>query len=144
MKKLAIVGKAAEQSLVDSLKKCGFTIWMVGTDPKNDADEYFEFHGLDYQNRVMTREVNPIVREMSGILPLNNSISVMLIEAYARNYKHVFVYGCPMDGSSEMKKQKPALALVIGFLLGLGLGVIWNEAPEKDFYLDKIKNKKNE
>lgn len=137
MRNLAIIGKAAEQSMIDALKKSGYKIWMLGTDENSGADEYFEFHGLEYKNRKMTRTVSNIVYSISHLLPLNNSISIMLIEAMARGYDSIVLYGCPMDGDEEMKKQKTAVGIVIGYLIGSGVTVYWHEAPEKEFYLDK-------
>lgn len=140
MRSLVIVGKAAFQSEIDALKNSGYEIWMLGTDTNDGADEYFEFHGLDFKNRIMTRSVNHLVELTSHLLPLNNSISIMLVEAYFRGYKNILLLGCPMDADEEMKKQKASVSMVVGYLLGRNVTVYWKEAPERKFYLDNLKN----
>lgn len=139
MKTLFIFGKAdSDFHDFNLIKKRNNEIWATGTDPRDGADKYFEFHGIEYKNRKMIRDVDFEVYVLSKILPLNNSISLMIIQAVIWGYKDICVVGCPMNGNKEMEKEKPALAMVIGYCLGKGINIIWKDGPKKDFYLKKI------
>lgn len=138
MKTLFIFGKADSDFYdFNLIKKRNNEIWATGTDPRDGADKYFEFHGIEYKNRKMIRDVDFEVYVLSKFLPLNNSISLMIIQAVIWGYKDICVVGCPMNGNKEMEKEKPALAMVIGYCLGKGINIIWNDGPEKKFYLEK-------
>ena len=143
MKKLIILGKApvAGKRCIDAKKDFpGCEVWTVGTHCIENADRYYEFHGLHYQNRVMIREASDAVRSVSSLLPLNNSISIMLMEAYFEGYKEIDILGCPMVARDEYMKQKPALAMCIGYCLGNSkdsIQISWDGAPEPINYFER-------
>lgn len=138
MKKLVIYGKADSFLDVLEMKELGYEIWCLGTDSRNNADRYYEFHGIEVDKRQMIKSPDPLVRKFSKILPLNNSIAIMLIEAYIEGYSEIVLTGCPMEATEELKKQKPCVAMVVGFLLGKGVLIEWDNSPDKQYYLDYI------
>lgn len=136
-KRIAIIGKG-NNTPFKTFKELGFEVWACGTDERDGADRYFEFHNLNYKDRLMIRDC-PNVRKYSKLLPLNNSISIMVIQAYIEEAEDIIIVGCPMNANEEMQRQKPALAFVVGYVLGKGKHISWWESPEKDFYLEKCK-----
>lgn len=131
MKKLVIMGKVATVT-PEEVKKNNVELWMCGTDVREGADLYFELHGLPCKHSNVQREVDPEVYSFG--LPINNSISVMLMTAYLKGYKKIDILGSPLDANHEYLKQRPALACVVGFLMAKGLKVNWVDMPENENY----------
>ena len=116
----------------------GCEVWTVGTHRIANADRYYEFHGIDVSGRAMTRGISPDAERLGIILPLNNSISAMLMEAYIEGYRDIRVAGCPMIASDEYVTQARSVAMTIGFLRGISyaqgrarqMRVVWDDEPE--------------
>ncbi len=47
-----------------------------------------------------------------------------------KDVEEVLVTGCPQDSQEEYIKERPALAMVVGYLKGLGKKIIWENSPE--------------
>lgn len=115
----------------------GCEVWTVGTHRISNADRYYEFHGIDVSGRMMTRGISPDAERLGMILPLNNSVSAMLAEAYIEGYRDIRVAGCPMIASDEYVTQARSVAMVIGFLRGVSyaqgrarqMRVVWDDEP---------------
>lgn len=122
----------------------GCEVWTVGTHRIENADRYYEFHGLEFRGRKMVREVDPRVDSMSGVLPINNSVSAMLLEAYFEGYTDITLAGCPMSIQAEYMEQKPALAMCIGWVRGSceeeGINVTWLDEMPHGLYYKEHKN----
>lgn len=118
----------------------GREVWTVGTHIISGADRYYEFHGIDFRGRKMCRELDPRVDGMSSLLPINNSVSAMLLEAFVEGYEDIIVAGCPMSCHAEYTEQKPALAMCIGYLRGKGLRVTWLDEMPHNLYYKEHKN----
>lgn len=91
---LVISGKANENDTerFNYLKSKGFEVWACGTDKRDGADRYFEFHNLPCkENRIVIRGVRSEVEELSKIIPVNNTVSIMLAEAYFSGKKKYFL-----------------------------------------------------
>lgn len=113
----------------------GFEVWTVGTHRIENAGRYYEFHGLEFRGHKMVHEVCPEVDRMSDELPINNSISAMLLEAYFEGYTDITLAGCPMSIQAEYIEQKPALAMCVGWLRAKGTRVVWlDEMPHGLYY----------
>ena len=85
MKKLIILGKAPVQGKAGIDAKVDYPdceVWTVGTHKIKNADRYYEFHGLNVPGREMVRDVISEVKTCAELIPLNNSVSVMLAEAF--------------------------------------------------------------
>lgn len=137
MKKLIILGKAriqGKQCIDARVDYPDCEVWTVGTHKIKNADRYYEFHGLGTAtDRPVLRDVSNDVKAISSLLPVNNSISAMLLEAYFEGYRDIEILGCPMIAEDEYQKQKPALAMCIGFCLGNSrdsIQIAWDGAPE--------------
>lgn len=143
MKKLIILGKApvaGKQCLDAKVDFPDCEVWTVGTHKIEHADRYYEFHGLSIGGREMVRDVCTEVKMVSSLLPLNNSISVMLMEAFYEGYRDIEILGSPMIAKDEYQKQKPALAMCIGFCLGNSrddIQISWDGAPELVNYYER-------
>lgn len=144
MKKLIILGKAPVQGKAGEDAKIDYPdceVWTVGTHKIEHADRYYEFHGLPASaDRLVFRDVSNNVKAVSSLLPVNNSISAMLLEAYFEGYRDIEILGCPMIARDEYLKQKPALAMCIGFCLGnsgRNIQISWDGAPELVNYYEK-------
>lgn len=117
----------------------GNEVWTVGTAKINNADRYYEFHGLDYAGREMTRQLSPDAERLGRIIPLNNSISAMLMEAYIEGYRDIRIAGCPMTASDEYVAQARSVAMAVGFLRGMSyargrawqIKVVWDDEPAR-------------
>ena len=143
MNKLIILGKAPVQGKAGIDAKIDYPdceVWTVGTHKIKNADRYYEFHGIDVPGREMVRSVSDDVKAVSSLLPVNNSISAMLLEAYFEGYRDIDILGCPMIARDEYLKQKPALAMCIGFCLGSSrdnIQISWDGAPELVNYYER-------
>ena len=144
MKKLIILGKAPVKGKAGEDAKVDYPdceVWTVGTCKIKNADRYYEFHGLPTSaDRHVFRGVSDDVKAVSSLLPVNNSISAMLLEAYFEGYKDIEILGCPMIAKEEYQKQKPALAMCIGFCLGNSrddIQISWDGAPELVNYYER-------
>ena len=143
-KKLIILGKApvkGKQCLDARVDFPECEVWTVGTHKIEHADRYYEFHGLTISaDRSVFRDVSNDVKAVSSLLPVNNSISAMLLEAYFEGYRNIDILGCPMVARDEYLKQKPALAMCIGFCLGNSrdnIQISWDGAPELVNYYER-------
>lgn len=101
------------------------TLWTVGTH-EHDADSYFEYHGIEYKNRQMIREISDKVKKLG--LPLNNSVSIMLAEAYIQGFTKIRILGCSMEFTEEYITQARSVAYTVGFLVSKGLFVEWYDS----------------
>jgi len=151
MKKLIILGKApvpGKQCLDAKVDFPDCEVWTVGTHKIKNADRYYEFHGLEVAGRKMVRDVSWWTKQKAEELPLNNSICVMLMEAYYEGYKDITILGSPMIARDEYIRQRAALALCIGYLRGWGYGeeyyedyeplkIKWPDEPEKINYFER-------
>ena len=145
MKKLIILGKApvkGKQCLDAKVDFPDCEVWTVGTHKIEHADRYYEFHGLDVKGREMVRDVSWQTRQKAELLPLNNSICVMLMEAYYEGYEDITILGSPMIAKDEYVKQRAALAICIGYIRGLSqdcVSVKWPDEPEKINYFERYR-----
>lgn len=122
----------------------GCEVWTVGTARIAGADRYYEFHGLECQNRNVYRAVSADIKKAFGLLlPFNNSICAMIMEAYLEGYRNIRIAGCPMTTKAEYIEQARAVAMCVGFIRGLaygqpyrGLRITWDEEPKKEFYYE--------
>jgi len=124
-------------------------VWTVGTADIKDADRYYEFHGIERYGRVMCTKVSPRALEFGrALVPLNNSVCLMLMEAFVEGYTDITVAGCPMSMKEEYVAQKPALAMCVGFIRGIGyarlytgegnrITVRWLEEPAHGNYYEE-------
>lgn len=148
MKRLVILGKAPVPGKAGVDAKVDFPdceVWTVGTHKIKNADRYYEFHGLEVEGRTMIRDVWSDVKVMANLLPLNNSVCVMLVQAYAEGYRNVAILGSPMIARDEYLKQRAALAMCIGYLRGMTreeMCIEWPDEPEKIDYFRKYQEVK--
>lgn len=147
MKKLIILGKAPVQGKAGKDAKVDYPdceVWTVGTHKIKNADRYYEFHGIDVPGRTMVRDVSSEVKTCATLIPLNNSVSVMLAEAFFAGYKHIEILGAPMIARDEYIKQRAALAMCISYFRGLShesVYIKWPDEPEKVNYFEKYQEK---
>ena len=143
MKPLIILGKGyvKGKDCLDARKDFpGFDVWTVGTHRIENADRYYEFHGIGVACRKMTRTVSEKTRKASSFLPLNNSICIMLVEAFYEGYTDIQILGAHMLIKKEYIQQRPAVAECIGWVKGMSQGkvsVSWDGEPEKVRYFDE-------
>ena len=135
MKKLIICGKANMEKSVTEIKEKNSELWMCGTDCREGADRYFEFHGIKVNHENVTTELPKEVYELG--LPVNNTICVLLAYAFICGYKKVSVVGAPMNATHEYIEQRPALAYVIGYLNASGMKIEWDAIPQTINYGNK-------
>ena len=140
MKKLIILGKAPVKGKAGKDAKVdypGCEVWTVGTHKIKNADRYYEFHGIDVPGREMVRDVSTQTKLMAELLPLNNSVCVMLAEAYFEGYTDIEILGSPMIARDEYLRQRAALAMCIGYIRGMtqeNVYIKWPDEPEKVDY----------
>lgn len=132
MKKLYIIGKAPIKEKIKELKDEDTEIWMCGTDPRQGADAYFELHGIVTNKPCTYYSLPDKVYEMG--LPINNTISALVVYAYIKGYKDITILGCPMSCKIEYIQQRPSLAYVVGWCNGRGIHVEWVDAPKNNNY----------
>lgn len=131
-KPLVILGKGECEYTIQQMHDKGFEVWTVGTFEGDGADRYYEWHGIE-NGREVIRAYPDYLRKYEG-LPLNNSISNMLIIAYEEGYKHIELLGCQMASKEEYLNQRAAVGMVVGFLMGKGLELNWIGQPENIRY----------
>lgn len=129
---LVILGKGDCEFSVEQIKLKGCEVWTVGTNDVKGCDRYYEWHGIDTDNDCI-RDYPEYLKKYYG-LPLNNSISNMLLIAYEEGYKHIELLGCQMLAKEEYVNQRTALGMVAGFLMGKGLEINWIGAPNNEKY----------
>jgi len=134
MEKLIICGKAdftKDEKILLANKDA--KVWMLGTDHRKGADMYFELHGIfiEYHDNVIYNLPESVYQQG---LPINNSISALLVHAYLLGYKDISVIGAPMDGKGEYMAQRPSMAFIMGFLAGKGVKVYWPYMPRNVDY----------
>ena len=148
MKKLIILGKASVQGKAGIDAKVDYPdceVWTVGTHKIKNADRYYEFHGIDVPGREMVRDVSTDTKLMGTLLPLNNSVCIMLAEAYFEGYTDIAILGSPMIARDEYLKQRAALAMCIGYIRGLtheNVHIKWPDEPENISYFEKYQEGK--
>ena len=148
MKKLIILGKAPVKGKAGIDAKIDYPdceVWTVGTHKIENADRYYEFHGIDVPGREMVRDVISEVKTCAELLPLNNSVSVMLAEAFFEGYTDIEILGSPMIARDEYLKQRAALAMCIGYFRGMSqenVCIKWPDEPEKVNYFEKYQEGK--
>jgi hypothetical protein len=142
-KKLVILGKAPVKGKQCIDAKVDFPdceVWTVGTHKIKNADRYYEFHGLEVAGRKMVRDVWSEVKSLADLIPLNNSVSVMLAQAYFEGYTNIEILGSPMIARDEYIRQRAALAMCIGYIRGISRETVhieWPEEPEKLDYFER-------
>ena len=141
MKKLIILGKAPVQGKAGIDAKVDYPdceVWTVGTHKIKNADRYYEFHGLNVPGREMVRDVCEGVKKIADILPVNNSVCAMLMEAHYEGYSDITILGSPMIARDEYLKQRAALAMCIGYIRGavFNTNIVWPDEPEKVNYFE--------
>lgn len=140
MRKLILLGKAPVPGKAGNDAKIDYPdceVWTVGTHKIKNADRYYEFHGLSVSGREMVRDVQSEVKVAADLIPLNNSICVMLAEAYFEGYTDIEILGSPMIARDEYLRQRAALAMCIGYFRGLSqenVIIKWPDEPEKVDY----------
>ena len=85
----------------------------------------------------MVRDVSTQTKLMAELLPLNNSVCVMLAEAYFEGYTDIEILGSPMIARDEYLRQRAALAMCIGYIRGMtqeNVYIKWPDEPEKVDY----------
>jgi hypothetical protein len=135
--KIAIVGLAIPHPTGKELKKKGYTVWTLGRNADPDCDRYYELHGLQtkHPEKLVRRNLHSVVYgmcEKEG-LPLNCSACGMALETLLeKDVEEVLITGCPQDSQEEYIKERPALAMVVGYLKGVrgGQKIFWENAPE--------------
>ena len=132
MKKLIICGKANMEKTVAEIRTKNCELWMLGTDPRKGADKYFELHGIKVEHENTIYELPDSVYEMG--LPINNSISALLVYAWISGYKEVSIVGAPMDSKDEYIHERPALAFVVGYIAAQGMKLEWDGMVENSNY----------
>lgn len=145
MKKLIILGKApvaGKQCLDAKVDFPDCEVWTVGTHKIKNADRYYEFHGLSMEGREMIRRVSQMMSVYAEELPLNNSVSVMLMQAYIEGYYEVELLGAPMTTRDEYIKQRTAVGMCIGYLRANGMKIYWPDEPAKVNYFEKYQGGK--
>lgn len=136
MKSLCICGTEPLGFSVEELHQKGFEIWMLGVDPREGADKYFELHGIASTHECI-RELQDSIYEFG--LPINNSISALIIHAYLLGYKEIHVLGSPMRGQEEYEQQRPALGFICGWVSAKGVFCDWVDIPRNLDYGRKKK-----
>lgn len=131
MKPLCICGTESLGFSIEELKQKGFEIWMLGVDSRDGADVYYELHGVPSPHECI-RGLPQSVYEQG--LPINNSISALIVLAVLKGYKEIHVLGSPMMGREEYEEQRPALGFVCGWANGVGVFCDWVDLPKNKNY----------
>lgn len=132
MKKLIICGKANMEKPAADIRTKNSELWMLGTDPREGADKYFELHGIKVNHENTVYELPDSVYECG--LPINNSISALLVHAWQSGYKDIALVGAPMNAKDEYINERPALAFVVGYIAGQGIKLSWDGMVENNNY----------
>ena len=133
--KIAIVGLAIPHPTGKELKKKGYTVWTLGRNADPDCDRYYELHGLQtkHPEKLVRRSLHSVVYGMCDKegLPLNCSACGMALETLLeKDVEEVLITGCPQDSQEEYIRERPALAMIVGYLKGLGKKIIWENSPK--------------
>lgn len=141
-KPLVILGKGENEYSIKDIHSKGCEVWTVGTYAEDGADRYYEWHGEEVTktinpNRELITEYPTELLKKYDFLPVNNSIAIMLLIAFESGYKHIEILGCQMNTKEEYIKQRPALAIIVGWLMGQGLEINWIGSPENNHYCAK-------
>lgn len=140
VKEVVILGKGPQwseefKSYCQTHSENDYEVWTVGTHPFPRASRYYEFHGLSYEASPMRKYIRESPSEVYTIgVPVNNSITAIMLIAYLEGIKSFTILGCPMDTRTEYIAQKPALAECVGFLRGKGLNIVWSDEPKNEKY----------
>ena len=113
MKDVIICGKANIGIPVEALRKGDAEFWMLGTDEREGADKYFELHGIKVEHENTFYELPDEVYNQG--LPVNNSISALLVYAVLSGYTNISIVGAPMNARDEYIRERPALAFLVGY-----------------------------
>ena len=127
-KKLYIVGKANRPDPREKFAEPGAEVWMLGTDERDGADKYFELHGIKVKHENTIYELPDEVYNQG--LPINNSISALLVYAVLLGYRDIALVGAPMDARDEYIKERPSLAFLVGYFAGKGIRLSWDGMVE--------------
>lgn len=131
LKPLCICGKESLGFSIEELKQKGFEIWMLGVDERNGADVYFELHNIP--------SIHDCVRKLPDFiynqgLPINNSLSALIVYAVLTGYEEIHILGAPMTGKEEYIEQRSALGFICGWANGRGVFCDWVDLPQNKNY----------
>lgn len=137
-KKVVICARGNDEIPADQVREEGYELWMLGTDPRQGADKYWELHDLSTRHDdVAIRELPDEVYQQG--LPINNSVAALMVYAWLEGYTEIKIKGCAMIAKTEYLEQRPAVAYVVGFLNGKGIKCEWTDGPENINYGRKTK-----
>lgn len=128
MRKLYICGKANTPQSREEFAEPGAEVWMLGTDRREGADKYFELHGIKVKHENTVYELPDEVYGQG--LPINNSVSALLVHAVLLGYTDIALVGCPMNARDEYIQERPALAFVVGYMAAKGIRLSWDGMVE--------------
>lgn len=127
MNNLIICGKANQDIPVKKLKASkNDEVWLCGTDIREDADLYFEIHGINVPHKNVIRKFDQDVYYNPSGITVGNTISGMLIYAWLHGYTHITLLGCPMV-IKEYPQQRETVVRLVDYLNEHGLCVIWED-----------------
>lgn len=132
---LAICGKSRD-IITDELESYG-VVWTVGTSDIVGANRYYEFH-KDIPKRPDRKFLGwgDIAVGVPSIgLPLVNSVCIMLIQAWMEGYQNIHILGSPLVYGEEYTKERPALAMCVGYLRGKGAQIYWEGGIKPALYM---------
>jgi len=101
---------------------------MLGTDNREGADRYFELHGIKVEHENTAYELPDAVYNQG--LPINNSISALLVYAVLSGYTNIAIVGAPMNARDEYIQERPALAFLVGYFAAKGIKLSWDGMVE--------------
>ena len=137
-KKVVICARGNDEIPADQVREEGCELWMLGTDPRQGADKYWELHDLSTRHDdVAIRDLPDEVYQQG--LPINNSVAALMVYAWLEGYTEIKVKGCAMIAKTEYLEQRPAVAYVAGFLNGKGVKCEWTDGLENINYGRKTK-----
>ena len=128
MRKLYIVGKANRPQTREEFAEPDSEVWMLGTDEREGADKYFELHGIKVEHENTVYELPEEVYNQG--LPINNSISALLVLAVLSGFKDIAIVGAPMNARDEYIQERPALAFLVGYFAAKGIRLSWDGMVE--------------
>ena len=136
-KKVIICGRSNREVPTEQVREEGYELWYLGTEQRDGGDKYYELHDIPCRHPGAIRELPEEVYKQG--LPVNNSISALMIYAWLEGYTEIKVKGCAMVAKVEYLEQRPAVAYVAGFLNGKGIHVEWTDGPKNINYGRKTK-----
>lgn len=136
-KKVVICGRSNREVPTEQVREEGYELWYLGTEQRDGGDKYYELHDIPCRHEGAIRELPEEVYKQG--LPVNNSISALMIYAWLEGYTEIKVKGCAMVAKVEYLEQRPAVAYVAGFLNGKGIHVEWTDGPKNINYGRKTK-----